>query len=602
MALMKKLTGQQRRELVDAAAGRIPVDTLITDIRIVNLFTSEIYSGLIGIKHGYIAFARESSPEECSAAAARALVAGSMVIGGKEAYAVPGFIDSHVHIESSMLTPRRFAGIAVPQGTTTLITDPHEIGNVLGIKGVEYMVESGLGLPQYQLALAPSCVPAAPGLEEAGAEFGREEIERLLEHERIIGIAEVMDYIGVVGNSEKMRSILDLGFEKGCFIQGHFFGNSREELDAYLCAGPCSNHELFTPEAAKAAARAGMVIDARDSSFTKNIADIVSAVKGYGEMPNFTLCTDDREAEEIREQGHINDCLRSSVAAGLNPFQALRSVTLTPARLYSLEKLGAIAPGYIANINLVTDLASFSVEQVIFEGELAAEQGSLTVPIEQKAHPIESIDTVQIGPLTEEMLRIKAPITEGRVTMRVIYYPDFSAIESECLIREVKVTDGYVNLEGNEDLNFIAVINRHAGKRGMSLGLVGNFHLNYGALAGTISHDSHNLTLVYTDPKEAVKAVREVKKNRGGITFAHGEELHSIALPVAGLMTSAEADDCIEAVSKLNSLLGKAGIETDNPIMRLAIAALPVIPHIRITDKGLVDVLNVSFLDLFVSS
>lgn len=602
MALMKKLTGQQRRELVDAAAGRIPVDTLIVDIKIVNLFTNEIYSGVIGIKHGFIAYARECSSEELSVAEECALADGAMLIRGNEAYAVPGFIDSHVHIESSMLTPRRFAEIAVPHGTTTIITDPHEIGNVLGIKGVEYMVESGRDLPQYQLALAPSCVPAAPGLEEAGAEFGREEIERLLEHERIIGIAEVMDYIGVVGNSEKMRSILDLGFEKGCFIQGHFFGSNREELDAYLCAGPSSNHEIFTPEAAKAAARAGMVIDARDSSFTKNIADIVSAVKEYGEIPNFTLCTDDREAEEIREQGHINDCLRSSVAAGLNPFQALRSVSLTPARLYSLDKLGAIAPGFIANINLVTDLASFAVEQVLFEGRLAAKQGSLSVPIVQKANPIESIDTVQICSLTEEMLKIKAPIAEGTVKMRVIYYPDFTAIESECIIREVKVTDGYVTLEGNEDLNFIAVINRHAGKSGMSLGLVGNFHLNYGALAGTVSHDSHNLTLVYTDPEEVLKAAREVKGNRGGITFAHGKELHSIALPVAGLMTNAEVDDCIEAVSALNRVLGKAGIETDNPIMRLAIAALPVIPHIRITDKGLVDVLSVSFLDLFVSS
>ncbi|MCK5156587.1 MAG: adenine deaminase [Spirochaetales bacterium] len=594
MKTLKKLNLTERGVLVDAAAGRIPVDTLIINVNIVNVFTSEIYPGVIGLSNGYIAYAFETDDPESYAANANAVYDG----GGS--YAVPGFIDSHVHIESSMLTPQYFAELVIPHGTTTIITDPHEIGNVLGIEGVEYMVEAGRGLPMYQLALAPSCVPSVPGFEEAGAEFGRKEIEYLLKNDRIIGIAEVMDYIGVVNNSSRMREILDLGFEKECFIQGHFFGNPRRELAAYLCAGPSSNHEIFDPESAKAAVRAGMIVDARDSSFSRDVEAIVGAVKEYGTLMNFTLCTDDREPAEILANGHINDCIRHAAASGLGEVQAIKAATINTAVLYGLSKLGAVAPGYIANINLVESLSSMQVKSVFFEGNLTAENRKMVQPIIKTEFPLEKINTVHVERLTKDTLCIRAPIREGKVRARVIHYQDMLTSITDEVIREVSVKDGIVTLDGNEDLNFIAVVNRHPGKNGITVALVSNFYLDRGALAGTISHDSHNLTLVFKDVPDAVRAAKRVRETGGGVVYVDGNSEYQLNLPVAGLMASVPAGICIGQVETLNKVLRTVGIESSNPVMRLATAALPVIPNIKITDLGLVDVNKVTFLDVIL--
>jgi len=593
MITLKKLNKTERSELVDAAAGRKSVDLLITNISIVNVFTSEIYPGVIGISNGYIAYAIETNNPEPF------IEQAETVFDGKGSYAVPGFIDAHVHIESSMLTPQYFADLVIPHGTTTIVTDPHEIGNVLGIEGVEYMVESGRNLPMYQLALAPSCVPSVPGFEESGADFGRKEIEYLLKNDRILGIAEVMDYIGVVNNSPKMREILDLGFEKECFIQGHFFGNPKRELAAYLCAGPSSNHEIFTPEEAKAAIRSGMIVDARDSSFSRDIEIIVGAVKEYGTLMNFTLCTDDREPAEILHKGHINDCIRNAITAGLGKVQAIKAATLNTATLYGLSKLGAIAPGYIANINLVENLTNMQVKSVFFEGKHTAENSNMLNHSAKPEFSIEKINTVYVGELTAGTFRIKAPIQDGRVKVRVIHYQDMLTSITDEIIREMIVKDGIITLEGNQDLNFIAVVNRHPGKHGIFVALVSNFYLDHGALAGTVSHDSHNLTLVFKDAEEAVRAAYRVKNSGGGVVYVDGDKEYQLKLPVAGLMANVPAEVCIEQVETLNRVLETAGIESTNPVMRLATAALPVIPNIKITDLGLVDVNNVSFLELF---
>ncbi|MBL7007105.1 MAG: adenine deaminase [Spirochaetia bacterium] len=594
MITLKKLNFTQRSELVDAAAGRRSVDTLIINIAIVNVFTSEVYPGVIGISNGYIAYAVETENPEPF------IEQAGTIYDGKGAYAVPGFIDAHVHIESSMLTPPYFADLVIPHGTTTIVTDPHEIGNVLGIEGVEYMVESGRNLPMYQLALAPSCVPSVPGFEESGADFGRKEIEYLLKNDRILGIAEVMDYIGVVNNNPKMREILDLGFEKECFIQGHFFGNTERELAAYLCAGPSSNHEIFTPEEARAAARSGMIVDARDSSFSRDVEVIVGAVKEYGPLMNFTLCTDDREPAEILHKGHINDCIRNAIASGLGTVQAVKAATINTAALYGLSKLGAIAPGYIANINLIENLKTIQVKSVFFEGELIAENRKMIKQIPKPEFPVEKINTVYVDELTADTFRIKAPVQDGKVKVRVIQYQDMLTSITDEIIREVKVNDGIVTLDGNEDLNFIAVVNRHPGKQGVFVALVSNFYLDRGALAGTVSHDSHNLTLVFKDADEAVRAAVRVKESGGGVVYIDGAKEYQLNLPVAGLMANVPAEVCIKQVEVLNKVLSTVGIETTNPVMRLATAALPVIPNIKITDLGLVDVSNVSFLELFI--
>lgn len=590
---MKKLTSIERKELVDAAIGRRRFDLLIKNIKLVNVFSGEIYPAEIGLCNGYIAHVEKSQK-------GNSLEAGAdNIYDGKGRYAVPGFIDSHVHIESSMVTPYNFAKIVIPKGTTTVVTDPHEIANVMGIEGVEYMIEAGRDVPMYQYVLSPSCVPSVPGLEEAGAVFGKEEIERIIGMERVLGVAEVMDYYGVINNSKRMREILDLALEKDCFIQGHFFGNSDRELSAYLCAGPNTNHEFITGRDAKRAIRAGMVVDARESSFGKNIKSIVERIQGLHSPKNFTICTDDREPKEIITKGHINDCLRIAINSGLNRIDAVRAATMNAASLYGLKRLGAVAPGHIANINLIDNLEDINVESVFFEGNLVAESDELLIEIEPKEFSLEKINSIYLDDFSVDRLRIKAPIEEGRVKVRVIKYQDSETLVTETAFEEAIVRNGYVTLEDREDLNFIAVFNRHKASENCAVGIVGNFRLSHGAVAGTVSHDCHNLCVVYTNLKDAVRAIEEAKRIGGGIVFSNGDVVKTIALPVAGLMSRYEAEELIPDIDRMNEVLRESGIEFRNPVMRLATAALPVIPNIKITDLGIVDVVNQRLVDLF---
>lgn len=591
---VKKPTPVERRLLVNAAMGRIPVDLLIENVRLLNVFSGEIYPAEIGIVGGFIAFVT-AADEAGTEAQAR--------FDGEGALAVPGFIDAHVHIESSMLTPANFARIVVPRGTTTVVTDPHEIANVMGIRGVEYMLEAGKHLPMYQFALAPSCVPAVPELECSGASFGRDEMARMLKLDGILGVAEVMDYKGVLNNSPRMSGILDLAIEEDVFIQGHFFGDAPRELAAYLCGGPHSNHEFMTGKEALSAVRAGMTVDARDSSFCRDIASIVGGLEDLKSPRNLTLCTDDRHPGEILDSGHIDDCLRSAVAAGLDPVEAVRAVSINTANTYGLKRLGAIAPGFVANINLIENLEDFNVGEVFFQGVQVASSGKLKAEIKASSTPavlgVESENTVYLENFSQEKLLIKAPFEKGKIDIRVIRHLNEKTALTELAVETVSVTGGYVTLEGRPDLNYIAIFNRHEGKSNFSVGLVSNFHLNNGAVAGTVSHDSHNLGLVYTNIADAVRAVEEVIRMGGGTAFASGGVLESLALPVAGLLSRGTAEELIPKIESMNRVLKDVGISADNPVMHLATVALPVIPTVKITDQGIVDTEKQEFLSLF---
>ena len=596
---MKKLTPLQRRDLVDAAMGRRPFDLLIRNVQLVNVFTGEIYPVEIGICHGYIAYIHGGEPGQLPDHPLPDNQSIS-ILDGEGFYAVPGYIDSHMHVESSMLTPANFARIVIPRGTTSIVTDPHEIANVMGVRGVRYMMDAVQGLPMYQYALAPSCVPAAPGLESSGAVFGRDEVEQLLDMENILGVAEVMDYYGVLHNSSRIRDILDLALEKDVFVQGHFFSENPRELAAYLCGGPRSNHEFMKGTDALRAIRAGMTVDARDSSFERNTRSLVEVLSPLGSLRNFTLCTDDREPDEIRVKGHIDDCLRIAVDAGMTPLDALRAATINTASLYGLRNLGALAPGYIANINLLASLENLLVRKVFFEGNPVAENGVLCGEIHPVSFDIEKENTVFLDDFSEENLMIRTPVQNGRVKVRIISHLDLKTSLTEERIESISVEQGFLSLKDHKDLNYIAIFNRHKDHRDFSTGLIRNFHLNEGALAGTVCHDSHNLALVYTNTADAVRAVYEIRRMGGGIVYVCGGRVESLALPVAGLMSRSPAEELTPQVERMNRILSEAGLEADNPVMRLATISLPVIPDIKMTDKGLVDTKNQSFLDLFV--
>ncbi len=591
---MKKLNKEERKTLVDCAMDRVESDLIIRNARIFNVFTKEIYPGEIYIKNGYIAYieTRENFFNKGKTKAN---------YYAKNKLVVPGFIDSHMHIESSMLTPQNFSTLAIPRGTTTIVTDPHEIGNVMGMEGVDYMLDAGKHTYMNQYVLAPSCVPSAPGLEKSGAIFESGEIEEILNKENVLGIAEVMDYFGVVNNHKRIVDIIDVTEKKNSFIQGHFYGENPRELSAYLCGGPQSNHEFFSGDNALQAVRNGMIVDARDSSFAKNINCIINGLKGVDTFDRLTLCTDDIEAEQLMNEGHLNQCIKSSIQAGLSFGDAIRSATIIAAKHFKLNHLGAIAPGYIANLNfLIGDKNQVEVDEVFFEGELIAKDNKMVKVYPKYINEVESKNTVFIDNFDYNNLKIKAPIEEGYIETRVIEYESYESLFTLEKIVKLPVKNGYLSLAENKELNFIAVINRHKDSDNYFVGVVEKFHLKEGALAGTVSHDSHNLTVVFNNIIDAKVAIEEIKKCKGGIVYSNNGQVTNVELPIAGLITNENPLSVVSKIKTMKQVLLKQGVKNDNPIMRLATAALPAAPVLKITDMGLVNVLTQGFVDLFL--
>ena len=388
---MKKLNKEDRKQLVDCAMGRIECDLIITEARVLNVFTKEIYPAEIYVKNGYIAYIEQREEYFGKGITKKNY-------SGKNKLIVPGFIDSHMHIESSMLTPYNFSTLAIPRGTTTIVTDPHEIGNVLGLSGVNYMIEAGKHTYMNQYVLAPSCVPSAPGLENSGADFESSEINEILNKENVLGIAEVMDYYGVINNSKRMVDIIDVTERKNGFIQGHFYGDDPRELSAYLCAGPQSNHEFYSRYDALQAIRFGMIADARDSSFAKNIDSIIKGINKIDTYDRLTICTDDIESEQLRDEGHLNQCIKSSIKSGLSFEEAIKSVSIIPAKRFNLNHLGAIAPGYVANFNFLQgEKELINVDEVFFEGELVAKNNKMVKIYPKFVSEIENINKIYLN-------------------------------------------------------------------------------------------------------------------------------------------------------------------------------------------------------------
>ncbi|MDD4082243.1 MAG: adenine deaminase [Sphaerochaetaceae bacterium] len=591
---MKILNKEERKEIVDCAMGRAQCDLRIINAKIFNVFTKEIYPGEIYIKNGYIAYIEQRKEYFGEGKSKKDYDATNQIV-------VPGFIDSHMHIESSMLTPQNFSTLAIPRGTTTVVTDPHEIGNVMGMKGIDYMIEAGKHTYMNQFILAPSCVPAAPGLEKSGAEFNAPEIEEILDKENVLGIAEVMDYYGVTNNSSRMVDILDVTEKKGGFMQGHYFGENPREFSAYLCAGPQSNHEFYTGKDALQAIRNGMVVDARDSSFAKNIHSIVKVLKGIDTFDRLTLCTDDREVEQLMEEGHLDQCARSAISSGLSFGDTIRSITIIPAQQFHIKHLGAIAPGYVANLNFIEgDKEKIKVNEVFFEGILVAKENKMIKNYLKYENQIEKENTVFVDNFDFSNLKIKAPVENGKIKTRVIEYEDFESLLTKEKIVELSVKDGYLSLEDHKELNFIAVINRHPNCDNFFVGVVEKFHLNEGALAGTVSHDSHNLTVVFNNIEDAKTAINEIKKINGGIVYVNKGKVQKVEFPIAGLLSNLNPKELVFKVKDMKKLLKEKGIKNENPIMRLATAALPVAPALKITDMGLVDAINQRFVSLFL--
>lgn len=563
------------RDLIAAARGELEADLLLEGGELVNVFSGEIHRADISIYGGYVA------GFDCSSA--------RKVIPVEDHLISPGFIDAHVHIESSMVMPSEYARAVVPRGTLAVIADPHEIANVMGVEGISYLLRSAEGIPMRFLVTAPSCVPATP-LETSGAALGVSEISRLLEDPRVVGLGEMMNYPGVIHGDESVLAKLEVAASKNKTICGHAPGLRGRDLHAYAAALIESDHECTRAEEAMEQLRSGICIMIREGSAARNLDELLKII-GEHNTPNIMLCTDDLDPRDIMHR-HIDHMIRRTVSAGVDPVAAIQMATINPARHFGLRRTGAVAPGYRADIVVMDH--DFNVRRVIFEGREVAREGRLTEGFEPKRLPIQSSMNVR-RPITLESFRIPAA---GRIARVIRVVP--GQILTEAIAARPTVRNGEVVSDTANDILKIAVVERHRATGNVGLGLVSGFGLRRGAIASSVSHDSHNITVVGADDESMLRSVEALISTGGGWVAVDGRTLASLPLPIAGLLSERRVEDVVEDAENVVSAAHSLGSELDDPFMTLSFLALPVIPELRITDRGLVDVREFRHVPLFM--
>ncbi len=571
-----------KNRVIAAAAGEIPFDLVIQNIKFINLLTKEIYDSEIGIIDGRIGHINQ--PGEKS-------LEGKEQYDGEGRYAAPGLIDTHVHIESSMMTPANMAKAILVHGTTTIACDPHEIANVLGIEGVQYIIDASRDIPLMVYVLAPSCVPSVIGLETAGAAFNQEEITRIMAMERVIGLGEVMDFPGVIHQSERMMSILETAQKYTRFLQGHAPNLIGRELSAYLASGVSSCHETNFSEEARYKLRAGMTLECRESSIAQNIQAIAPVLKECQYPPNATLCTDDREPDDLLNDGHLDHVVRRAIAEGIPPLEAIKMATYNAARLIDIPDLGLLKPGNLANIILLNSIEDFSVNEVFVKGKLVARNEKLVIDIPKQEFPVEKRNTLILkSKPTAEDFKIRS--SGSKVKVPIISFNPQMPIITDLEQIELPVKDGFIDISGRADLAILAVFERHGVNGNHSVCFVKGLGLTHGAIASTVSHDCHNLMVLGKNIPDMLGAVDVLSKTGGGyVCTVDGNVEALLELPIAGLLSEKSAEEVAVQTGKLKQTIKEFGMIGNFPVLLLLVTfALPVIPNVRLTDHGLVDV------------
>ncbi len=572
-------------DILPVARGKVPADLLLKNAKVVNVFSGEIEETNVAIFRKRIAGLGKDYTE------------GKKVIDLEGAYLVPGLIDAHVHIESSMVDPVQFARAVLIRGTTTVIADPHEIANVAGLKGVEYILNYTEGIPLNIYVMIPSCVPAT-SMEGSGAEISVVDMIGFVEkHPRVLGLGEVMNFPGVINGDRDVIAKIELLRHKYKKIDGHCPSLSGRDLNAYICAFIRSDHECATLEEAREKLARGMQVLIREGSAARNLDDLIPL---FNEMNHYfiSFCTDDKHPDDILEEGHIDYMVRRSIQKGVPPVMAIRAATINTARHYNLRSMGAIAPGYKADIVVVDSLYDFKPKMVIKDAIVVAENGELKVDIVGAPCSSFALESSFKCPLISfDDLLIKA---EGR-KVRVIGLKSRSIYTEESIEEIQKVENGFLLPDPERDLLEIAVINRHRSQKIISKGILKGLGLKRGAIATSVGHDSHNLCVVGTDLDDMVLAANEIISIGGGlIAVSSGKVLEKLPLPIGGLMSVNSMETVAKRVRKLKKVVRELGSTLDDPFMTLSFVQLPVIPEIRITDKGIVDVRNFSFVPLFL--
>jgi adenine deaminase len=554
------------------ARGDRPADLLLRNARLVNVLSGEVQPTDVAIAGGVIAGlgggydARE-------------------VVDLEGRFVAPGFLDAHVHVESSMVVPGELARAVVPRGVTTIVTDPHEIANVLGLAGIRFMLDESEGLPLDVLVNAPSCVPATP-LATSGARLEAADLATLLGHPRVLGLAEVMNYPGVIAGDEEI--LAKLRAFRGRPIDGHCPAVSGHRLNAYTAAGIGNDHECTTVEEAREKLRSGLTIFLREATNARNLRNLLPLVSPLTER-RLCFCTDDRQAADLLEEGSIDHMVRIAIAEGVDPVVAIRMATLNPAEHYGLHDRGAVAPGRRADLVVFSDLKAPRAEKVFYRGALVARDGW-----PQRA--VASLPgTVHIDPDRLDF-SIRA---EGRRVRTIGAIPD--QLVTAALVMDAAVVDGHAVADPGRDLLKMAVVERHRGTGGLGIGFVHGVGLREGAIAGTVAHDHHNLVVIGADDVSMRTAALAVARAGGGLAAATGETvLARLPLPLAGLMSDRPIAEVRHGMHVLLDAARSLGTTLRDPYMAMSFLALEVIPALKLTDLGLVDVERFEIVPLFV--
>lgn len=555
------------RRRVAVAQGHYPAELVLTGGRVLNVFTEELIEADVAIDAGYIAGIGQY-PD----ARERIDIAGAVI--------APSFIDAHIHTESSLLWMPEFARAVVPHGTGAIVTDPHEMANVAGLPGIRAMRETARNVPMQVRFTAPSCVPASPH-ESPGATFDADEIAEMLEWPETAGLGEMMNYPGVLSGDPRLAGIM--ARSRGHRRDGHSPMVTGPALQAYVAAGVHADHESTSRAEAEEKLRAGLMVMIREGSSEKNLAELLPIVNDRT-YPRICFASDDRDCHDLHAVGHVDDILRRAIAGGLDPVRAIRMATWNAASYWGLEETGAVAPGYLANLVILDDLASVTVSKTLYRGALVAEHGGLVGDIAVPQIPRELMETVHVAPVRRSQMAIRA----SEATKGVELVPGQIVTK---LVDISPATDGEMAVsDPAHDLLKTVSVERHHATGRLGVGFTRGFGLRRGALASTIAHDAHNIIAVGVSDEDLLAAIALVASSQGGIAVvADGAVLGHLPLPIAGLMTPDPLETVAPAYAELQAAARSLGSTLDDPFGQLAFLSLSVIPEARITDRGLLD-------------